>query len=111
MLIPITEGIHLCSCMTLERMSSANRASFNDPRLISTLAKAPTMAALARDEATVRSEAMLGLVIGFRVSTMSLTSRALCAVSMGTLVAPFMAFSMAASPSLEVLASLYAANT
>src|SRR5262249_45752584 len=104
-------GFYPWSLTILERMSAANPASFSEPRLISTFAKAPLIAAWASAEATVRSEAIFGFVIGPREDTISATSHAFCAVSNGTVVAPLRAESIRASPSDEALACLYAAMT
>src|SRR5215471_9341534 len=76
---------------TLERTSLTNPASFNEPRLISTLARAPLMAASTRAAATVKSEAMLGFVMGLRDAISRPTSCAFCAVAKGTSVASFVA--------------------
>src|SRR5215831_6582463 len=104
-------GYYPWSLATLERTSAANPASFSELRLISTFDSAPWRAALAKAEATTRSDAMLGLVMGAREATISATSLAFWAVSRGTAVAPFMAFSIKISPSAEDLACLYAAMT
>src|SRR2546423_10520648 len=60
-------------------------ASFSDSRLISTLAKAPVRAAVASAIAVVRSDFMLGLVVGFSFSVMSAISAARSATPKGML--------------------------
>src|SRR3954449_5637993 len=67
--------------------SSAEIPDFMDPRLISTLERAPVSAACARATAVMRSEAMLGLVIGLSDSAMRIVSAERSATVRGTLVA------------------------
>src|SRR5437016_1135316 len=62
--------------IVLRRISETNRWSFNDSRLMSTFANAPSIAARARADAVVRSDFMFGFVIGFSLSAISATSRA-----------------------------------
>src|SRR5436305_11482638 len=90
----------------LFRVSATNAVSFSDSRLISTLASAPVIAACARAAAVTRSDFMLGLVIGFSRSTITVTSLACSATLKGTLVACFRATSMIPSAAEESLANL-----
>src|SRR5437764_379082 len=102
----LLECMYLPISSTLERMAATKLASFMDAKLMSTLAKAPFLAASANPPPTVRSEAMLLLVIDCNDFNSSPTSLARWAISNGTWVAPFRAASMMPSPSDEVLASL-----
>src|SRR5437016_9886580 len=108
----VTRGVHdpvhdqLVRTAALFRVSAANAVSFSDSRLISTLASAPVTAARARAKAAIRSDFMLGLVIGFSRSTIAATSLAHSATPKGTLVACFKAASMMPSAADECLASL-----
>ena len=61
---------------TFARTSAANAVSFNDSRLISTFAKAPSIAALANANAVVRSDFIFGLVMGLSFS--AIRSHFLC---------------------------------
>src|SRR5437016_10772874 len=63
-LLPIC--YHAFSAPALRRISETNPWSFNDSRLMSTFANAPSIAARARADAVVRSDFMFGFVIGFR---------------------------------------------
>src|SRR5437016_8576730 len=73
-LLPIC--YHAFSAPALRRISETNPWSFNDSRLMSTFANAPSIAARARADAVVRSDFMFGFVIGFSLSAISATSRA-----------------------------------
>src|SRR3954468_6777755 len=91
--------------------SETKAGSSSDSRLISTLANAPVMAALARAAPTVRSDAILGLVMGFKDSMIAATCFDFSATPSGMLVAFLRAELMAPEPSLESLAALYAFTT
>src|SRR3954469_23002704 len=91
--------------------SETNAGSSSDSRLISTLASAPVMAALARAAPTVRSDAILGLVMGFKDSMSAATCFDFSATPSGMLVAVLRAELMAPERSLESLAALYAFTT
>src|SRR6266576_6892920 len=82
-------------------ISATYPASFNDSRLISTLANAPSMAAFASAEAVVKSDFILGFVAGSSFAVRSATSRARSATLRGTLVACFKAAAMMPSPSAD----------
>src|SRR5208282_482200 len=84
----------------LFRVSATKPSSFNDSRLISTFASAPSRAAFARAIAVVRSDFMFGLVIGFRLVAICATSTTFPATPKGTLVACLSAAAIAAAPSL-----------
>src|SRR5579864_1891064 len=83
-----------------------NSASFNDSRLISTFASAPSMAALASALAVVKSDFILGLVMGNRASAIRATSRDRSATPSGTLVACFSAGSTMPSAAADSRAFL-----
>src|ERR1700733_13435240 len=72
---------------TFARTSAANAASLSDSRLISTFAKAPSIAARANATAVVRSDFIFGLVMGLSRSAIPATSLARSATFNGTLVA------------------------
>src|SRR5437762_5887754 len=61
-------------------VSALNVSSFDSCRLISTLAKPPSIAVRASAEATARSDHMFLLVIGLSDSTSLRTSWAFCAI-------------------------------
>src|SRR3989442_4952533 len=103
-LLPIC--YHAFSAPALRRISETNPWSFNDSRLMSTFANAPSIAARARADAVVRSDFMFGFVIGFSLSAISATSFARSATLKGTLVACLRAVSIRPSPSAELLAAL-----
>src|SRR3989454_7292021 len=84
-LLPIC--YHAFSAPALRRISETNPWSFNDSRLMSTFANAPSIAARARADAVVRSDFMFGFVIGFSLSAISATSFARSATLKGALVA------------------------
>src|SRR2546428_2760079 len=92
--------------IVLRRISETNRWSFNDSRLMSTFANAPSIAARAKADAVVRSDFMFGFVIGFSLSAISATSFARSATLKGTLVACLRAVSIRPSPSAELLSVL-----
>src|SRR4029077_6445474 len=87
-------------------VSATNPASFNDSRLMSTFARAPSTAAFASAEEVVRSDFILGLVMGPSFAARSATSLAHSATLRGTLVACLRAASMTASPSVDSRAFL-----
>src|SRR3954462_11355783 len=86
--------------------SDTKVGSSRDSRLISTLASAPVMAALARAEPTVRSEAILGLVMGLRDSISAATCFDFSATASGILVAFLSAALMAPEPSPDSFVAL-----
>src|SRR5579863_8764464 len=59
---------HDFSTPALLRTCATNSSSFSDSRLISTLARAPSIAALANAAAVTRSDLIFGLVIGRKLS-------------------------------------------
>src|ERR1700747_232909 len=96
----------LVRALTLLLMSRTKVLSLIEARLMLTFASAPSTAALASADAVVRSDFMFGFVIGPRASAIFPTSRARSATPKGTLVAPFKAPSMIASPFDASLACL-----
>src|SRR5229473_553745 len=93
------------------RTCDVKSASFNDSRLISTLASAPSIAARARAVAVTRSDFMLGFVIGRSSSVIRSTSLARSAALRGTLVACLSAASIMPSAAEDSRDFLYAAIT
>src|ERR1017187_6238619 len=65
---------HCGTAATRFRTSAMNASSLMSPRLISTFASAPSTAARAKLTLTVKSEAIFGLVMGRRDSTICRTS-------------------------------------
>src|SRR5207245_1461873 len=90
------------------RTSATNASSLSDSRLISTFAIAPSIAARASAIDVVKSDFMLGFVMGPSFFAISATSLAFSATLSGTAVAWRNAAVMTASPFVEVFACLYA---
>src|SRR5579864_1308250 len=93
------------------RISSVNDWSLREVRLISTLARAPVIAAWARAEAVVRSDFMFGFETDSRDFAICAISWAFSATLRGTDVASFRAASIRISPdfsSAAERAALYA---
>src|SRR3979411_2127067 len=87
----LRRSLYAVMALALVRTLVTKASSFNDARLISTLASAPVIAARARASAVVRSDFMLGLVMGSRVCVIWTISFAFSATPSGTAVACFSA--------------------
>src|SRR5450432_1882885 len=84
--------------LTLLRTSATNATSFNDSKLISTFAKAPSTAARANAPAVVKSDFMFGFETSRKDTAIRPTSADRSATDKGTAVACFSAASISVSP-------------